>query len=159
MRWGNPVRGLLWHASAHRLHAETGSATTGNVTVNTLSSTNDTDGDGLNGVSEVQMTALGFDWQVNQSALVNTLFANANGAGLYTPAQVQALHIDTPLLKRDALGQFKLTLGVQNGTTLQPESFAPFPMTAPQITINGTGKLEFLFTVPENAAFFRVQAQ
>jgi hypothetical protein len=26
-------------------------------------------------------------------------------------------------------------------------------------TINGEGKLEFQFTVPDNAAFFRLQAQ
>jgi hypothetical protein len=32
-------------------------------------------------------------------------------------------------------------------------------MTAPQTTINGDGKLEFLFTSPDNAAFFRLQAQ
>jgi|GEM_PF-3580857 len=69
-----------------------------------LSSLDDTDGDGLNDASEFQMAALGFDWQVNQRALVNTLTSNLNGAGYFTPAQVQALHIGTPLLQRDALG-------------------------------------------------------
>jgi len=32
-------------------------------------------------------------------------------------------------------------------------------MTAPQTIINGSGKLEFQFTTPDNAAFYRVQAQ
>jgi hypothetical protein len=32
-------------------------------------------------------------------------------------------------------------------------------MTTPQISINAQGKLEFLFNVPDNAAFFRLQAQ
>lgn len=32
-------------------------------------------------------------------------------------------------------------------------------MSAPQTTINAQGQLEFLFTVPDNAAFFRLQAQ
>ncbi len=32
-------------------------------------------------------------------------------------------------------------------------------MTLPQTTINGQGKLEFQFTTPGNAAFFRVLAQ
>jgi len=27
------------------------------------------------------------------------------------------------------------------------------------MTVNGQGKIEFLFTVPDDAAFFRVQAQ
>ncbi|MFZ4768177.1 MAG: choice-of-anchor D domain-containing protein, partial [Roseimicrobium sp.] len=129
------------------------------LTGQSLSFTQDTDSDGMNDASEFQMAALGFDWQVNQSALVNTLTSNLNGAGYFTPAQVQALHVGTPLLQRDALGQFKLTLGVQKSTTLEPGSFTPFPMTAPQTTINGAGKLEFLFTVPENAAFFRLEAQ
>ena len=32
-------------------------------------------------------------------------------------------------------------------------------MTAPQTTINGQGKLEFQFTVPDNAAFFRLETR
>jgi hypothetical protein len=32
-------------------------------------------------------------------------------------------------------------------------------MTAPQTTINADGKLEFRFTAPDNAAFFRLEAQ
>jgi hypothetical protein len=32
-------------------------------------------------------------------------------------------------------------------------------MTAPQTTIDGNGNLEFQFTVPDNAAFFRLETQ
>ena len=52
-----------------------------------------------------------------------------------------------------------MTLGIEKSTPLQPTSFTPFPMTVPQTTLNVDGKLEFLFTVPDNAAFFRVQTQ
>ena len=38
--------------------------------------------------------------------------------------------------------------------TAMPQRFA-----APDTTINAQGQIEFLFTVPGNAAFFRVQAQ
>jgi hypothetical protein len=124
-----------------------------------LTSNNDSDGDGMNDASEFQMSALGFDWQVNQIGLVNTLTSNLNGMGYFTPAQVQTLNVGTPLIQRDGLAQFKLTLGLEKSTTLLPGSFNPFPMTAPQTTINGAGKLEFLFTVPDNAAFFRLQSQ
>ena len=124
-----------------------------------LSFTNDTDGDGLNDASEFNMAALGFDWQTPQAALVSNYYGNANGAGLYTPSQVQTLNLGTPLIQQVAPGQFKLTIGVEKSTTLQPGSFQPFPMASPQTTINGSGKLEFLFTVPDNAAFFRLQAQ
>jgi len=38
---------------------------------------------------------------------------------------------------------------------LEGIQFNPFPMTAPQTTINTEGKLELRFSAPDNAAFFR----
>ena len=122
----------------------------------------DTDGDGMNDVAEFNLSALGFDWQVSQTGLVNTLAGGAESAGYYTTAQVQALNVDVPLIQRDpGTGVFKLTLGVQKSTTLLPGSFTLFPMNTPGFTttINGAGRLEFQFTVPDNAAFFRLQSQ
>lgn len=135
------------------------------LTANGLSFGLDSDGDGLNDATELQLAALGFDWQVNQTALVNTLFsnlggasANLNTAGYYTTAQIQALNVGMPLIQKDSTtGAFTLTIGVQKSTDLS--TFLPFPMSAPQTAINGEGKLEFQFTVPGNAAFFRVQAR
>ncbi len=127
-----------------------------------LSFTTDTDGDGLNDASEANMAALGFDWQVSQPALVSNYYANANAAGLFTPAQVQALNVGTPLLQKNATtGVFTLTIGVQKSTTLLPGSFIPLPMNSPGFTtvINAVGQMEFRFTVPDNAAFFRLQSQ
>jgi len=122
-----------------------------------LSSAEDTDGDGLNDLSEFQMVALGFDWQVGQTSLVNTLTANLNGAGYFRPAQVQALHVGTPLIQRNPMtGAFTLTLGIEKSTDLT--HFSPFPMTLPQMQINGEGKAEFRFSVPDDAAFFKVSA-
>jgi hypothetical protein len=123
-----------------------------------LSFSQDTDGDGLNDASEFQLSALGFDWQVSQPALVSVLFNNANGAGLFTQSQLQALNVNTPLLAKDpATGFFKLTVGVEKATQLT--NFVPFPMTAPQTTINAEGKLEFRFASPDNAAFYRLEAR
>jgi len=129
-----------------------------NLTGQAYSFTQDTDGDGMNDASEFQMAALGFDWQVSQPSLVNTYNSSANGAGYYSTTQVQALHIGTPLLARNpANGLFTLTIGVQKATDLF--NFTPFPMTTPQTVINPAGKLEFTFGVPDNAAFFRLEAQ
>jgi uncharacterized delta-60 repeat protein len=130
-----------------------------NLTGAVLSFTTDTDGDGFSDAAELQMAALGYDWQVSQTALVNTFTSNANELGYYTAAQVQALNLDVPLIQRDGLGQFKLTLGMKKSTDLV--HFNPFPMNQPGMTttINGEGKLEIQFTVPDNAAFFRLQAQ
>lgn len=123
-----------------------------------LSTTLDSDGDGLNDHSEYQLAALGFDWQVNQSALVQTYYAGANGAGLYTASQVQALYVGAPLLQKDgATGQFKLTITVQQSADLQ--TFAPLSLASGSTTINSAGALEFRFNSSTGAAFYRLQSQ
>jgi hypothetical protein len=143
------------------LHLASNDADRGTLDLNlrgyTLFSTNDTDGDGLNDVAEFQLGTLGFDWQVSQPNQVGALFGGANKSGLYTAAQVQALNAGTPLLSQVAPGQFKLTLGVQKATHLT--NFTTFPMSAPQTTINGQGNLEFRFTAPDNAAFYRLESR
>src|SRR5206468_2367346 len=108
--------------------------------------------------SEFLLAPLGFNFQVNQTSLVNALINNANGAGLFTQSQLQALNVDTPLLAKDPnTGLFKLTIGVQKATQLT--NFFPFPMTAPQTTINAEGKLEFQFSTPDNPTFFRLESR
>ena len=89
--------------------------------------------------------------------LVDLLFGNANNAGLYSLEQVQALNVDTPLIQRDPVtGAFTLTIGVQKSTDLT--AFDPFPMSESDTSINGEGKLEFEFAVPDDAAFFRLES-
>ena len=132
-----------------------------NLTGTALSFTADTDGDGLSDAAEFQLAALGFDRAVAQPALVAALYNNANAAGLYTTAQVQTLNVGKPLIQRNAsTGVFTLTIGVQKTSDLT-QLFTEFPMNAPGTSaiINAQGKLEFEFTVPDNAAFFRLQAQ
>lgn len=120
-----------------------------------LSSTQDTDGDGLNDAAEFQMEALGFDWQVSQPAMVNVYFSNAETAGL---GSSHGLHVDTPrLTKNPDTGLFKLKIGIQKSTDLL--HFTTFPMSLPQTKISGDGKLEFEFSSPNNAAFYRLFAE
>ena len=129
-----------------------------NLTGQALSFASDTDGDGMSDASEFNMAALGFIWQVGQPDLVNLYKANANGAGYYSLSQVQALHVDAPVLTKDPVsGQFKLTIGIEKSADLG--NFTPFPFVAPQTSVNSEGRLEFLFTSPDNAAFFRLQAK
>ena len=123
-----------------------------------LSATADDDGDGLTDLAEYRYAAMGFDWQVEQPALVAALYENANLAGLYTDSQVHTLHIDTPLLARDpATGGFKLTIGMQKSPDLL--DWEAFSFTSPGTTINSEGKIEFNFTDTEKAAFFRIESQ
>jgi len=72
------------------------------------------------------------------------------------------MNAGTPLLTKDAgTGTFKLTIGVEKTTSLGSVPFTDFPMSGAGTTtvINGAGKLDFGFTVPDNAAFFRVQSR
>lgn len=125
-----------------------------------LSATTDTDADGLTDWAEFQYVPLGFDWQSSQTALVAILNNGSNAAGLFSPSQVQALNVGTPLIQKNAgTGAFKLTIGVLKSTNLT--NFQPFSLSSAgaTTTINGSGNLEFNFTVPDNAAFFRLQSQ
>lgn len=123
-----------------------------------LSYSEDTDGDGLGDAAEFLWRDLNFDWQVNQPALVAAFLADANRAGLHTKAQIQALHIGTPLIARNpATGQVKLTIGVKKSTDLA--HYFSLPLTSGTTTVNGLGELEFTFTPPDNAAFFRLESR
>jgi hypothetical protein len=128
------------------------------LTGEVYSTIQDADNDGMNDWGEYKLRALGFDWQVPNTDLVNTYYDNAGSAGLVTAAQVQNLNVGTPLLQRDsATGEFTLTIGVNQSSDLR--QWTPLPMTVPQTIINSQGKVEFRFTTPDNAAFFRLQTQ
>ena len=122
------------------------------------STTLDADADGMSDWGEYKLAALGFDWQIANVAQVAALYANASAAGLYTVSQVQDLNVGTPILQRnESTSEFRLTVGVEKSANLN--TWTPFPMTTPQTLINSQGKMEFRFTVPDNAAFFRLRAE
>ena len=81
-----------------------------------------------------------------------------NNYGLYGLSQVQALHVGTPLLAKDsASGKFKLTIGVEKSTNLV--NFSPMAIPVGAATLNAQGKMEFQFTSPDNAAFYRLESR
>jgi hypothetical protein len=128
------------------------------LTGQALSANDDTDGDGLNDAAEFQMAALGYDWQISQPALVGTLFTHSNLAGLYTQAQVHALHAGTPLITRNpATGRFALTMDWQKSWDLL--NFADFPAQPADVSVDPAGDIRFEFTSPDDAAFFRVDVK
>ena len=123
-----------------------------------FSTTADADHDGLTDWAEYRYAVLGFDWQVEQPAMAAALFENANLAGLFTEAQVHALHIGTPLLTRDpGTGDFMLTLGIRKSTDLL--QWSEFPFTPEGTRLNGEGEVEFTFKGTDKAAFFRLEAR
>jgi len=121
-----------------------------------LSSTDDTDGDGMTDAAELLLRDLGFDWQVNQQALVDTYYTNAIQAGLFSAEQVHALHAPAPVLSRDSdTGRFLFTMDWQQSTDLR--NFFDFPLTDVDLSVNAAGDLEVEFESEADAMFFRVE--
>jgi len=84
--------------------------------------------------------------------------SDPNTYGLYDLSQVQALNVGTPLLTKDsATGKFKLTIGVEKSTNLV--NFSPMDIPVGAAMINAQGKMEFEFTAPDNAAFYRLESR
>jgi expansin (peptidoglycan-binding protein) len=122
-----------------------------------LSTAADSDLDGMNDGAEALLANFGFLWDVPQSPLVAEYYAHANAAGLYTPAQVQALHLDTPLLQRNpTTGNFTLKLRLRKSTDLV--KFEDFAFVPAGLTVNPAGELEFEFSLSDTAAFLKVEA-
>ena len=122
-----------------------------------LSSTADADADGLNDWAEHQLAPLGFDWQIPQTVLVNVLNSGANAAGLFTAGQVQAMNVGVPLISRDPVtGRFKLTMDWRKSTDLS--NFFDFPAIPGDVSVNGSGDIEFEFSSWDDAAFFRLES-
>jgi hypothetical protein len=97
----------------------------------------------------------------NYTAGQNNVINSPNSFNLYTLAQIQTLNVGTPLLVKDsATGNFKLTIGVKKTANLATTPFADFPMNGAGMSsvINAQGKLEFVFPVTDNAAFFRLES-
>ncbi|MEP4078015.1 choice-of-anchor D domain-containing protein [Haloferula sp.] len=126
-----------------------------------LSSALDFDDDGMSDLGEYQLSALGFDWQnggADQEALVSTYFSTAGTNGLFTTSQVQAIHVGTPLLSRnESTGIFMLTMDLKKSINLS--DFSDFPATAPAVSVNPQGGIQFEFESSNNAAFFRIEVE
>ncbi len=117
----------------------------------------DTDGDGLSDAFEAAMFPFGFDWQVAQPDMAASLFNHAENAGLFTKDQIQAMNVATPLLERDpATGHFKLNIAMKKSTDLL--NFEPFAISGANITTTPEGAIQIDFSVPDKAAFFRVES-
>jgi hypothetical protein len=132
-----------------------------NLAGQSLSYTTNSTGDGLSDAAKFDLAPLGFNWQSNQTSLVNTLFTFANDAGLYTTNQVQALNVGSPLLiQNPSNGLFTLTIAVQQATNLSGP-FLSFPLNGPgtSTSFDPQGRLQFQFPGSNNAALFRLLSQ
>ncbi len=104
------------------------------------------------------MSLLGFDWESSQPDKASAFLDRANAGGLYNTSQIQALNIGIPLISKNATsGDFEMTVGLQKSTDLQ--SFQHFSLNNTETAIEPDGRLKIRFSVPDNAAFYRLQAE
>ena len=123
-----------------------------------LSPDHDTDGDGLNDVAELRMSGLGFNWQTADPALVATFNATANQAGFYRPDQVRSLRVSPPTLSRGpGIGEMTLTLWLEKSAV--PSGYEPFPLVPAATSFTPQGEMEFLFSVPDDTGYFRIETK
>ena len=119
----------------------------------------DSDGDGLNDAAEFAMSSLGFDWRSSQTLLVGSLSQNIEKAGYFDETQVRDINVGMPLISKNATsGRFKLTLELEKSTNLG-QGFQTLPFEESGTFLTNDGKLEFEFTSPDKASFFRLKAQ
>ena len=142
-----------------RIHSNAGNGDPFEITLTgqALSVADDTDRDGINDVAELQMEAMGFDWQVNDEELVLILQAGANATGLFSGNQFESMNSGVPLLQKNpATDQFRLTIAIEKSVNLN--HFNLFPIESINTAISGTGGFVFEFDSPEPSAFFRLAA-
>ena len=97
-------------------------------------------------------------YQLGRQAGIEEIMEEPNAFDLFSSAQIQALHIDAPLLRRDAAtGEFELKLGAWKSVGLG--DFSPLSFAAGDLSVSPSGEILFRFSSPEGAAFFRVDAE
>lgn len=145
-------------ASSLRIASNAGSGDPFDIvlTGQALSPEDDTDGDGVNDVAELEMEPMGFDWQVNDEELLQVMKAGANVLGLYSGPQLQSTDPAAPLLPiNPGTGLFKLTISVSMSENLV--DFSPFPIESTGASVNGEGAFEFRFSPIGQKGFFRLE--
>jgi hypothetical protein len=97
-------------------------------------------------------------YQLGRQAGIDEIMEEPNTFDLFSAAQIQTIHIGTPLLQRDAsTGQFELKIAARKSTSLG--AFSPLSFATGEVTLSPAGELLFRFSSPDNAAFFRVDAE
>ena len=133
----------------------------------------DTDSDGLNDAAEFSMSALGFDWQSSQPALVTALYSNANVAQLFTLSQFNGNRTagqqdviaspmafglyDSNSIMDLRMGGLMIQKQGTNGTVVfQPQTTTD--LSTQPFTNNGT-PITNTVPMPGNKGFLRIQAK
>jgi formylglycine-generating enzyme required for sulfatase activity len=123
-----------------------------NLAGRALSDQDDTDGDGMNDVAEWNLAALGFDWQVDNSELVDLYFENAGLNGLFAESEVHTLRLTTPSISRDsATGEVTLTTDWQRSS--DGIQFVNHAANPGEVSVDANGDIQFEFPAVDGAAF------
>ncbi len=111
----------------------------------------DDDGDGIPGGTEV---SVGLNPAVDNSDLVNAIQSQPTEFGV----DMDALSLGQPVLMRNHdTDSYTLILSLKKSTDLS--QFDDMPMSAPEISVNADGDVEFNFSGDENTGFYRIEVE
>jgi hypothetical protein len=133
----------------------------------------DSDNDGLNDAAEFSLSSLGFDWQLNQPALVSTLTSNANLAHLFTQSQFDGnrtagqqdvianpmgfgLYDSNSIMDLRMGGLMLQKLGTDVTVVFQPQTTTD--LSTQPFTNSGEPIIKTI-TMPSDKGFLRIQAR
>ncbi len=119
----------------------------------------DTDGDGMIDSAEVLLAAFGFDPNVDNAALRDSLYAAAVGAGLYSESQIRNLNMLVPLIGRDpTTGDIFVRFRVEKTSELLNDDWSQFVLTPTNTAIDSGDLLIEIPVTGEDTLFIRVLA-
>ena len=119
----------------------------------------DSDSDGAEDGTEINLASLGFVNGTNDSVLVNLLKSNSTGLGLYDESNVQDLALGQPLIGVDTgTGKVTLKFKIHQSPDLSTP-WTPVPSIIPTFNFS-TEEIEAEFDAPAgNAYFFRLYSE
>jgi hypothetical protein len=119
-----------------------------------LSNTEDADADGMNDWAEYSLRFFGFDWETTQTNEVNHYYEHSPAAGLYTEAELAAVHGSAVLVERDVLtNTASFVIGLEQSVDL--DVFSSITIDPAKLSVDGDGNIRYEVDVPAGRKFFR----
>lgn len=118
-----------------------------------LSVETDGDGDGLNDWAEYSLRNFGFDWKVAQPSEVTDYYDQASTAGLFTEAELAAVHISTVLLEVNEANTADFVITLEESVDLN--GFSPITIDSNKLSVDGDGNIRYQMETADDKKFIR----
>lgn len=122
-----------------------------------LSTSGDSDNDGMNDWAEFGLRGFGFDWTIAQDNLVDDYYAMAPRAGLVPLDGVASLHARASLLSvNPASNRAKFSIQLQQSPDLNAP-FSPISIDPSRLSVDAQGRLVYEVDAPAGKRFYLME--